>query len=144
MICTAAVAFEATRRLQPQRVATLLEALNSPWSTYALVLTSTFVDALATSLSLTYVSTLLQSIISIFACTSMLCGIFQLLFPPEHSATASMECLLSARQPLTSFYRFTMSILCDTLLDPKRQEVQQIQVTDTEYLQEFNEFLFDS
>lgn len=37
-----------------------------------------------------------------------------------------------------------MSILCDTLLDPKRQEVQQIQVTDTEYLQEFNEFLFDS
>lgn len=143
-MCGACAAFHATSRFQPQKLISLLDALNTPVATYILGLVSAFVDILATSLLLTFVSALLQGLIAVLACSSMLCSVWLLVLPSDHSIEVTKMELLSVQHPLTSYYDFTMSILCDDLLDAKVQDNDHMDDGELEHLLEFREFLFDS
>lgn len=146
VISTACAVFYTIVQLSPSTVAAVLEALNSPVATYAIALVSTLIDVLATSLSLTFASTLLQGTIASLACVSMVCSIWLLFMPPAHSVQAVENRLLSVRYPLKSYYRLTMSIICDNLLDSKRADSDHLkeEEKDEDYLSELNEFLYAS
>lgn len=79
----------------------------------------------------------------------MLCSVWLLVFAPDHSIATPQDNLLSVRQPLASFYQFTLSIICDTVLDTTNDDTadddtKQPKAVEPDYLQEFHEFLFDS
>lgn len=149
-VSATSAAFYAATQLSSDIMVDLLKALNSPLITYGLVLVSVLVDVLATSLSLTFVSTFFQTVISSFACISMLCSIWFLFVVPVDSVEGTgKDHLLSVRHPLASYYRLTKSIICDDSLNlgashSKQPADAHLEDDKEDYLSEFNEFLYSS
>lgn len=145
-ICAAVTARYMPNHFPPRNLQALLEALNSPLMTHTLALVSGFVDIVVTSLSLTFVPTRQQGIIASLACISILCSIWLLLLPPKHLAAIAKSNLLSVRKPLTAFYRFALSMMCDTLLDAKQipGREEEAEEDEPDYLLDFKFFLYDS